>query len=41
MKTIYIDPACVKKIRKELKVMGIVTPKMYPELNKVFLSKEE
>lgn len=36
LEEIAIEPSCVRKLQNELKIMGINTGKMYPELTKIF-----
>lgn len=36
MKQIYIHPLAIPRIKEQLEMMGITTPKMYPELSQIF-----
>lgn len=40
LEAVYIDPVCIDDIRRELEVLGVASPKVYPELNKIFTSME-
>lgn len=41
LKEVYIDPIAVDEMRKELEIIGVTTPKVYPELDRIFRGIEK